>query len=170
MLVAYDNVMSFGECTEMTSKPYSDENLDELRSMPKRVTNPGAHWSDKLGHRQRNFQVSGQQDEAFRFSIYQRQSTVDEQDFSCGIEYIPQGGSRLTLARYNGPSHRHGDIAYRPHIHRATARAIAAGKKPESEADETDRFSTLNGALGCLIADFQLSGLQAPPSDQARLL
>ena len=154
----------------MTSNPYSDEDLAELRSMPKRVSNPGAHWSDKLGHRQRNFQVSGQQNEAVRFSIYQRQSTVDEQDFSCGIAYIPQGGSRLTLARYNGPSHRHGDIAYRPHIHGTTARAIAAGKKPESEANETDRFSTLDGALRCLIEDFKLSGLKAPPPDQERLL
>ena len=154
----------------MTSNPYSDEGLDELKSMSKRVTNPGAHWSDKPGHRQRNFQVSGQQDEAVRFSIYQRQSTVDEQDFSCGIAHIPQGGSRLTLARYNGPSHRHGDIAYRPHIHSTTARAIAAGKKPESEANETNLFSTLDGALRCLIEDFNLTGLKAPPPDQEKLL
>ncbi|MCY3924883.1 MAG: hypothetical protein OXG52_05150 [bacterium] len=39
----------------MTSRLYSDDELDELRSMRKRVTNPGARWVTKPGHRQRNF-------------------------------------------------------------------------------------------------------------------
>ena len=88
----------------MTSKLYSDEDLDELRSMQKRVTNPGARWVPKPGHRQRNFKVDGQGDEAVRFEVYQRQNESDEEDFSCGIAYIPPGGRRLTLGRYNGPS------------------------------------------------------------------
>ena len=154
----------------MTTKLYSDEDLAELRSMPKRVTNPGARWVDKPGHRQRNFQVSGLGDEAPRFLVYQRQNVLDEKDFSCGIAYLPRGGTRLTLARYNGPSHRHGDISYRPHIHNATAGAIESGRKSESEAGETERFDTLNGALRCLIDDFQLDGITAPPYDQRRLL
>ena len=91
----------------MTSKLYSDEDLDELRSMQKRVTNPGARWVPKHGHRQRNFKVDGQGDEAARFEVYQRQNESDEDDFSCGIAYIPPGGRRLTLGRYNGPSHLH---------------------------------------------------------------
>ena len=73
-----------------------------------------------------------------RFSIYLRQNLNDESDFSCGISYLPHGSQSLTLARYNGPSHEHGEIVYRTHIHRATERAIAMGKKPESEADKTD--------------------------------
>ena len=73
---------------------------------------------------------------------------------SCGIAYLPQGGSRLTLARYNGSSHVHGGIAYHPHIHRATALAIAAGRKPESEAEETNLYTTLDGAFRCLILDY----------------
>ncbi|MCY3805954.1 MAG: hypothetical protein OXG91_05600 [bacterium] len=39
----------------MTSRLYSDDELDELRSMRKRVTNPSARWVTKPGHRQRNF-------------------------------------------------------------------------------------------------------------------
>ena len=153
----------------MTSKLYSDEDLDTLRSMEKRVTNPGARWVPKLGHRQRNFKVDGVGDEAVHFEVYQRQNESDENDFSCGIAYIPPGGRRLTLGRYNGPSHLHGEIAYRPHIHRATASAIAAGKKPESEADETDRFTSLDGAFGCLVEDFRLQGITAPAPDHPRL-
>ena len=154
----------------VSSRLYSDDELAELRSMPKRVTNPGARWVEKPGHRQRNFQVTGIQDDPTRFAVYLRQNTLDDNDFSCGIAYLPRGGQRLTLARYNGPSHRHGNIAFRPHIHRATARAIAAGKKPESEADETKRFATLGGALRCLIEDFKMQGISVPQPDQEKLL
>lgn len=153
----------------MTSRPYTDDEIEALRAVPKRVTNPNARWVDKPGHRQRNFQVTSEAGDA-RFAIYLRQNVRDDNDFSCGIAYLALGGSRLTLARYNGPSHIHGDIAYRPHIHRATASAIAAGKKAESEADETDRFITLDGAFACLIDDFLLEGVTKPEHDQPRLM
>ena len=158
--------------TLMTIKLYTDEELQELRNIRKRVTNPGAHWLEKPTHkpvhRQRSFKVHSEQNEILRFEIYQRQSIWDDQDFSCGIACLPIGGSRLTLARYNGPSHQHRDIFYRPHIHCATARAIAAGRRAESEAKVTDRYETLEGALACLIDDFHLTGISAQ-FDQPRL-
>lgn len=153
----------------MTIRLYTDNELADLRSTPKRVTNPGARWVTKPGHLQRNFQAAGVEDEAARFAIYLRQSERDERDFSCGIAYLPHGGSRLTLARYNGPSHTHGAIVYRPHIHRTTAKAIAAGKKPESEAEETDLYTTLDGAFRCLTLDYQISGISVPPPDHPTL-
>ena len=141
--------------------------------MPKRVTTRRARWLEKPkahpAHQQRSYQAVGQQDEETRFEVYQRQNLGDEQDFSCGIVYLPPGSSPLTLARYNGPSHVHGDIDYRPHIHRASERAMAAGRKPETDAEETKRFTTLEGALACLIDDFRLNGLDAQP-DEPRLL
>ena len=157
----------------MNTKPYTDEELSALRSMPKRITNPGARWSEKPkgrpSHRQRNFQASGGQDDETRFSVYQRQNLNDDSDFSCGISYLPPGGPSLTLARYNGPSHRHQEISYRPHIHSASERAIAAGKKPESEAQETGRFETLEGALTCLMEDFNLTGFTSKHDHQIRM-
>ena len=158
----------------MSAKLYTDAKLAALRSMPKQVTNPGARWSEKPksrpAHRQRMFQANGQLDDEVRFAVYQRQNLVDESDFSCGISYLPPGGPPLTLARYNGPSHVHGDIAYRPHIHRASEDAISAGRKPDSEAADTDRFETLEGALDCLIRDFNVSGIGARPDQQRTLL
>ena len=157
----------------MNSRLYTGEELAELWSIRKRVSNPGARWLDKPtvrpAHRQRIFHAYGQEDQQDRFSIYMRQNLSDESDFSCGISYLPRGSQSLTLARYNGPSHEHGEIVYRTHIHRATERTIAMGKKPESEAEETDRFTTLKGALACLIEDFNLHGLRARP-DAPRLL
>ena len=156
----------------MTIKPYTAEELDKLRSMPKQVRNPGARWSEKPKvrpcHRQRNFEVLGEHDERVRFEIYQRQNLEDEQDFSCGIRYLPDSAEPLTLARYNGPSHVHGNISYRPHIHRASEHAIAAGRKPECNAEPTDRFQCMEGALACLVADFNVSGLK-PKDSQPQL-
>ena len=102
--------------------------------------------------------MSGGDDEGARFLVYQRQNLEDEQDFSCGITYLPRGAQPLTLARYNGPSHEHGDIVYRPHIHSASEAAMAAGRKAEADATETGRFETVDGALACLTEDFNLSG------------
>ena len=157
----------------MSTRLYTDEEFKELWSIPKRVANPGARWlpkpKSKPGHRQRSYQAAGESDDETRFSIYQRQNLDDESDFSCGISYLPPGGPSLTLARYNGPSHEHGDIAYRPHIHRATERSIASGRKPESEAEETNRFTTLEGAMACLIEDFNLTGIRSQ-HDSPRLI
>ncbi|MDE0480457.1 MAG: hypothetical protein OXI13_12635 [Gammaproteobacteria bacterium] len=155
-----------------TTKLYTDAELNTLRSMPKKVLNPGARWNQKPrsrpAHSQRNYQVVSMNDDKARFMIYLRQNLEDETDFSCGISYLAKGALPLTLARYNGPSHIHGDIDFQPHIHRATERAIAAGKRAESEAEATDRFETLQGALACLLADFAITGLNAD-YDQPRL-
>ena len=142
---------------------YSDDDLKALKAMPKTATNPQARWVEKpkgvASHRQRRFEVAG--DGEVRFAIYQRQNLLDESDFSCGIHYCPVGATPLTLARYNGPSHVHGDIRYRSHIHEATVEAILAGRRAESEAAENDRYTTLEGATACLLKDFHVRGIAA---------
>ena len=157
----------------MVAKLYTDDELTSLREMPKEVTNPRVRWSEKPksnpSYRQCTFLARGREDQSTRFQVYQRQNLRDKSDFSCGISYHPQEAPTLTLARYNGPSHPHGDIAYRPHIHRATARAIADGRKPESEAEETAKFEDLEGALVCLIDDFNLSGVEVSRDTQLEM-
>ncbi len=151
------------------SGSYTDEELRDLARLPKRVTNPGARWSEKPTeqpvHRQRMFRATASSDDGrdFHFQIYQRQNLLDAANYSCGIAYLPASGPRLTLARYNGSNHEHGPIRYRPHIHGATETAITAGRKPESDAQATTRYETLEGALACLIEDFSLSNLWAEP-------
>jgi hypothetical protein len=157
----------------MTTRVYTDDELNELRSMHKSVTNPKARWSRKPKinpvYSQRGFHLFGLQDETARFHVYQRQNLSDRNDFSCGIAYLVQGVPPLTLARYNGPSHRHGDIFYRPHVHRASERAMASGRRPDSEADETDGFTTVEDALALLIRDFNVSGIEVSHDDQLAL-
>ena len=158
----------------MNIHPYTDDELAQLKAVPKRATNPGARWQEKPSaapaHRQRNFRVVAQGTQAdMRFAIYQRENLADRADFSCGIRYCPLGAAPIVLARYNGASHIHGDIAYCPHIHSATAAAILAGRMPESEASETNRYTTLEGALACLLEDYRVAGVGAQP-DHPRLI
>ena len=149
----------------MTNRPYTEEEFEVLRKTPKQVRNPGAKWKDKPkgrpGHRQQTFNATGGGGEEKKFLIYLRQNLVDRQDFSCGIAFLPRGESTLTLARYNGPSHDHGNISHRPHIHQASEKAIAAGQKAEWEAEETTRYKTLSGTLACLISDYNVAGIVA---------
>ena len=148
----------------MTDALMSNEELDGLRSATKLVTNPRAQWREKPGrHRQRNFTAEAEGGAAYR--IYLRQNLNDDHDFSCGLALVRRGGRPLSLVRYNGASHAHGDIRYRCHIHRATAEAIFAGRKVDNHAEATDRFRTLEGALACLIKDCGVQGLTAQPDE-----
>ena len=132
----------------------TDSDLKAFRLQQKRVTNPAPDWVQKPArhpvNRQRTFSVTGTSGSADVFEIYQRQNLTDDSDYSCGIS-VQLTNSRLTLARYNGPSHKHLGTRYRQHIHRATERAMREGKKhPEYYATETDRYDSLDEALSCL--------------------
>ncbi|MDO8895382.1 hypothetical protein [Nitrosomonas sp.] len=134
----------------------SDEDIARLLALPKRVSNPSVRWQDKPGHKQRNFKVEGGD---YSFELYLRRSTHNLEDFSCGLKVIKPDGQPLTLLRYNGGGHIHGEIVFSCHIHRATQRAIEAGKKAESHAEPTQNYRTLDGALACLLEDAAVSGL-----------
>lgn len=149
----------------MTDLLLSNDALDGLRSASKRVRNPGARWLEKPGrHKQRNFNAVTEDGEVYR--IYQRQNLDDERDFSCGLALVRRGGKPLSLVRYNGSSHAHGAIRYRCHIHRATAEALAEGRRIDSHAEQTDRYTTLEGALACLIEDCAVQGVSAKPDER----
>lgn len=144
----------------------SDTDIQTLLSLPKRVTNPGAKWKEKPGHRQKNFNIST---DDYDFQVYVRQSLNDQDDFSCGLKVIKPDGQPLTLVRYNGPSHVHGDIEFQCHIHRATEHAIRAGRKPESEASATAKYRTLDGAIFELVNDCAISGIAGLGRDEPDL-
>lgn len=150
----------------MATAIYTDDALAELRGAEKWASGGSSRWLEKPKgspvHRQRSYKATAiKGGTECRFEIYERQNLRDEDDFSCGIDYVSLQGSRLKLARYNGPSHEHGDIFFKPHIHLANERVIISGRRPESEAMETNRFKTLEGALACLIEDFNVQGISA---------
>lgn len=149
----------------MNDRIHIDECLKQLRLVRKQAVGRWSRWLKKPTgnpvHRQRSFKIKAivDVDQEYRFEIYERQNLRDESDFSCGIALVSFDGSRFTLARYNGPSHEHGDISFRPHIHLASGKSILAGKRPDYEASQTDRFETLAGALACMVEDFHITGI-----------
>ena len=144
----------------------TDRQLERFRTMEKRITNPDAQWNGKPSgnpsHWQRSFTACSKSDEKVRFEIYQRKSIRDKDDFAAGIAVILPNGARITLARYDGISHDHGDLssAYLSHVHRATEKAMRAGRKPESRAESNILCENEDKALLCLLENYHI------PQDQ----
>lgn len=144
----------------------TEQDIENLIILSKQVKNPNTRWVEKPGHQQKNYNVVGGD---YLFELYVRQSGMDTENFSCGLSVIKPDGQPLTLLRYNGSNHIHGDITFACHIHKATEKAINAGKKTESHADETDIYHTLDGALFCLVNDANINGLSKLKADEADL-
>lgn len=151
----------------MAIEEITDDRIRALTEMHKSVVNPDARRRTEMKYERVNYEVSGDS-ASDKFQIFLRQSTVDPEDFSCGIRWLMPSGESLILARYNGANHVHDDIRFTFHIHRATEAAIKRGFKPERHAEVTPRYRTLAGALHCLLADFNVSGLDSP-QDQPEL-
>ena len=95
-------------------------------------------------------------------TVYARQSTLDSENFSCGI-LVKQDSQSKTLSRYNGSSHVNAVAHYECHIHHATTESINRGdRKPEhSDTQVTTRYTNLNGAFSCLCDDYNIDTSQS---------
>lgn len=148
----------------MAIESFTDEQIHDLLVMQKSVINPNAKGIVECKHLKTNYKVVGP--EGATFILYLRQHQIIEDHFSCGLRWTTPSGDTLTLVRYNGSSHSHPNkiekmrLGYVCHIHRATQRYIAAGKKPDGYAEATLRYQTLAGALHCLTQDCRISGIQ----------
>lgn len=145
-----------------------DKLIEDLLLLPKRVTNVKAKWLEKPGHRQRNFNLLAV---GHGFRLFQRQNARVPDDFSCGLVWDVPGGGGLILARYNGPSHVHGNklegdtLRHVCHIHKATERYLSLGVTAEGFAEASQRYCTVEGALHCLVTDCFISGLDTTPDE-----
>lgn len=102
-----------------------------------------------------------------RFKLIIKQSKFSKRDFCLTLGVYPLNSKTLfRLLRYDGNGHVHsnkrfdGDlvdlIEYNFHIHRATERYQEAGLDEEYYAEPTDRYTSLNEALDCIIEDCNL--------------
>lgn len=149
----------------MSAEWLTDHQIAQLKAMPKRIKNPRAKAKTEGRRELVNYDVESQCG-LWIFRVYKRQNTIFPNDYSCGISVVPRSSEVVTLARYNGDSHEHGNelegtvFKYLPHIHVTTERYIMAGRKPDTYAEPTERYSTLDGALHCLLADWNIFGLE----------
>lgn len=152
----------------------TDELINHLLKTPKAVENPRAREKRDSGNVRKTYILSDNEENRFNLYLRQNYKPGMEDAFSCGLSFILPSGETFTLVRYNGPSHDHPNklekerLGYLPHIHRASKRYLDETGKADGFAEVTDRFSTLEGALFCLLEDCNISGLSANP-DQPRL-
>lgn len=80
-------------------------------------------------------------------------------DFSVILGYqLPDPHTVFRLQRYNGKSHHHTNTLenqtfYDFHIHTATERYQRAGFKEDHFAVPTNRYYSLESAIGCMLLD-----------------
>ena len=143
----------------------NDAKISELLVCQKRVTNPTSREKTKGKHIETNYNLVDVATGELSFCLYLRQNTIIADDFSCGLRWNMPSGEVVTLARYNGSSHMHKnhleneELDFEHHVHKATQKYILAGKKPEGYAEKSSKYSTLKGALHCLITDCSITGI-----------
>lgn len=156
----------------MAFESITDIKITELLLMAKHVKNPGTRPKEKDGHEQYNYKLQSLEGDS-EFELYTRQNLREgmEDDFSCGISWLSPNGESFTLKRYNGPSHKHKNqlegtlLEIKPHIHLSTEKYVRANRKPEGFAEETNRYYSLKGALHCLVADCNITGIKTEPDN-----
>lgn len=139
----------------------SDAEIQQLIAAPKPL--PPDYRSrlrlrEKRGHRERDLTVAGPDDSTFRLIL--RESELNRMDFSVILTWAPKhSNEHVRLKRYNGKAHEHtnsieGDRFYDFHIHLATERyQRIGGKDPDSFAQPTNRYASLQQALDCALLD-----------------
>jgi hypothetical protein len=154
----------------MSIEALSQAEIDELIACQKRVINPSSRPKTEGKHIRRDYQVASL-DGRYEFVLFTRQSTMIAESFSAGLRWRSKTGEEVILMRCNGPDHTHGNaiertrFELRRHVHRATERYLAAGRKAESFAEVTDAYRTLDGALHHLLQLTSISGLNTKPDE-----
>lgn len=124
----------------------------------------------KRGHKERELEVTGVNNSAFRLIL--RQSLSNPLDFSAILAYcLPRTSQVFRLRRYNGKSHEHTNqlenhTFYDFHIHTATERYQDSGFREDAYAERSDRFADFSEAIRCLLTD---CGFDLPPQAQGSL-
>jgi len=154
----------------MGAESLTDEEIQRLQTMRKTVTWASKEFVQRNQGLLADFELEG--DDGTKFAVYARQNLRIKEDFSCGLRVKLQSGEEVTLCRYNGPSHVHPNplenqtLKFVCHVHEATERYIAIGKKPEHFARESSAYDSLTSAASCLAKDCNIAGLVLPNLQQ----
>jgi hypothetical protein len=148
----------------MGAAALTDERIAQLLAMRKHVAGPMRFKPKHKGdHLEQDWSLTGE--DGSRFLLYARQSTKLADGFSCGLSWEAPDGTHVPLARYNGPYHQHPNAIERTvipfgscHIHRATARYIQQGLKPDGFAEATASYRSLPEAFECILRDGAIEG------------
>jgi hypothetical protein len=151
----------------------TDEEIKKLVSEPKPLPDNYQNLirlKPKLGHKEAEFVVVGNEGSQFRIII--RQSVLDPLDFTVILAYqLLESNRIIRLRRYNGKSHEHknsleNEVFYDFHIHEATQRYQEKGSREDEFARPTNRYVDLEGAMDCMVND---CAFELPPNIPPKL-
>lgn len=154
----------------MTPDTLTDAQIAELVTMPKQIENPNAKTRSEGRHSRRDFRIIST-DGVHEFALFVRQSLLLPQGFSAGLRWLAKSGESVMLMRCNGSDHphtngiEHDKLESVCHIHQATERYLAVGKKSEGYAQSTREYRTPNGALHHIVRQCNITGLRTEPDE-----
>lgn len=135
-----------------------DSLINEEKHVDKQITLADIKFKHEKGHRRYDKEITGVNKSIFILKI--RQNEKNPLDFSVILAYhIANSNKVFRLRRYNGKSHNHSNCLEKTqikntfHIHYATERYQISGFQEDGYAQITDRYSDLDGALKCMMAD-----------------
>lgn len=138
---------------------FTDEEINRLILENKNYNGPVddfLRFRESDGHKKATVELPRTDGSMFIIKLRQNKNTIT--DFSAILAYQEKGTNKdFKLRRYNG-KHEHTNKLenhkfFDFHVHYATQRYQDAGRKEESYAEETNRYSDIKGALTCLIND-----------------
>lgn len=138
---------------------FTDEEIKQLISERKLYNDTLAtfmNFKESDGHKKASIEILRPDGSMFVVKLRQNTNTIN--DFSAMLAFQEKGANKdFKLRRYNGKHEHTNKLENRKffnfHIHHATQRYQDAGRKEESFAEETNRYSDIKGALMCLIGD-----------------
>lgn len=144
-------------------KTYSQEEIENLISCPKVITDPPKReMRSERGSRRNNMGLRSK-DDALEFTVFMRINEDFHENFSIGLNYSPRDErGTLCLLRYNGP---HGDFLggspaleshFRYHVHRAKAENLAVGLKAERGGEPTATYASYKDALASFLKEINV--------------
>lgn len=160
--------------TEIVFTDHQINGLVEERKVADGDLYRGVGYKEHAGHRNGSVQLKGQQTGS-KFEVKLRQAVCEARNFSVILGVFPQGRSNLfILRRYNIHTSAHSNPiegtefeGLKPHIHKATERyQRKEDAEPEHYAELTDRFSSFEEAISCLVDD---CGIVSKNGDQPEL-
>lgn len=156
----------------------TDAMIDEIIECAKTITaNPSPKNKTNGAHKETSFTASSG-DGKYSFQVFVREHTELIENFSVGLVYTPNGGVPFVVTRYNGQHGQHKNFLTGEvfddtcHIHKVKEDVVRAGINYDNNAEVTDRYSSLDEALGCFFSDLHFGNYETyyPELAQGKLL
>jgi len=146
---------------------YTQQQLDELVACPKIVTQPpNKSFVEERGSLRKDMRLTSK-DRKTRFKVFVRINTTFSENFSVGLNYLPDDGSeQICLLRCNGPHEGFSDdpddlrhhVGF--HIHQAKAENIGIGLKAEKWTEKTDQYADYRSAMRFFLKECNIEGAE----------